>query len=125
MGKKVGIGLLAMIMMCGTVANPAVGRSIMEKVGPAAEGEPFLLSGTMRYLDIQGGCWILVTKERKRFQLDGTPEQLRLLRRDGARVTVLAEKAPDRYGYCMVGTWVRVIRIIRMETNEIREKERN
>jgi hypothetical protein len=80
--------------------------------GVETEDEPFVLSGTMRYLDIQGGCWVLETAERKRFQPDGTPEQLRLLRREGARVTLWVVRAPDRYGTCMVGPWVRVLRII-------------
>ncbi|PTM58450.1 hypothetical protein [Desmospora activa] len=108
-------GLLAAVLVWGLVGmewNWIASSTLAEVIASQTGEEPFVLSGTMRLLDIQGGCWVLETAEGKRFQLDGTPEQLHTLRRDGARVTIYAVKAPDRYGTCMIGTWVKVIQIM-------------
>lgn len=113
---KAFTGVIITALLIGAMGVDGIWEGSADAVEPISrteEGKPFVLTGTMRLLDIQGGCWVLETEGGERFQLDGTPEQLQLLRREGARVSIWAVKAPDRYGSCMVGTWVRVIRIIR------------
>ncbi|MFC4078288.1 hypothetical protein [Salinithrix halophila] len=79
-------------------------------------GNPqWILSGTMRYINVEGGCWILETDNRGRYQLTGDASILKRLQVDGLQVTVLVEKAPGSVGKCMIGQWVRLVRLLRIE----------
>ncbi|SFS58936.1 hypothetical protein [Marininema halotolerans] len=76
------------------------------------ENPQWILSGTMRHLNIEGGCWIMEAQNGERYQLSGDPAILKRLYMEGLHVTILVESAYNRYGKCMVGRWVKVIQLI-------------
>ncbi|GGA40161.1 hypothetical protein GCM10007416_11410 [Kroppenstedtia guangzhouensis] len=84
-----------------------------------ARGEPqrMELTGTMHFLHIQGGCWVLEADRGRRYELVGDRASLLPLRQEGLRVTVEVEADPDLVGRCMVGRMVRLIRVIHTESH--------
>ncbi|PTX55024.1 hypothetical protein C8P63_12346 [Melghirimyces profundicolus] len=83
----------------------------------AAEPPTTILEGRMHYLDIQGGCWVLVEDRGRRFELVAEPALLQPLKVEGLRVTVEVRPDSNLVGKCMAGRMVRLIRIIRAETS--------
>ncbi|MFD1408156.1 hypothetical protein ACFQ49_08325 [Kroppenstedtia eburnea] len=88
----------------------------LSQVDAGAEPSRMELTGTMHFLQIQGGCWVLEADRGGRYELVGDRASLLPLRREGLRVTVVVEADPDLVGRCMVGRMVRLIRVIRTES---------
>lgn len=77
-----------------------------------------VLKGTMQWLNIQGGCWVLENDKGLRYELVGKESLLQPLRKEGLRVTVAVQEDPELVGKCMVGRMVRVIRVIQVQKKE-------
>ncbi|OYD09884.1 hypothetical protein [Paludifilum halophilum] len=106
-------GLCFLVALCGWTLS-----------GLPVQAEPsgdFILKGTMRYLDIQGGCWVLVDESGERFELVGDAEQLARVQVDGLKVRVVVRRASDRVSRCMIGPILYLQRII--ETEQARSVE--
>jgi hypothetical protein len=72
------------------------------------------ISGTIHFLEIEGGCWQLVAADGRRFEL--RPAELPdAARRDGARVTLVGTPRSDIASVCQVGTVFEVERVVRVE----------
>ncbi|SDW29906.1 hypothetical protein SAMN05444487_102188 [Marininema mesophilum] len=110
--KWMVVGLLFMIVLGG----------ILPKAAEAEKNPQWFLFGTMRYLNLEGGCWIVEGDNGERFQLIGDPAILKGLQIEGLRVTLLVESASNRYGKCMVGRYVRLIRLIHYDGGESPER---
>jgi hypothetical protein len=61
--------------------------------------------GEVRFEDLEGGLWLLVTRDGRRLQLSGGDEALR---RDGQAVTVRGRIAEDAMGIGMTGPILEV-----------------
>ena len=86
------IPILIAIAACTTdkPGAPAMARS----------GETAVVEGTVRKIDVEGGCWIIETAQG-RVQLLDLPERFRV---DGLSVRVTLRDAPDMSSSCQVGT---------------------
>lgn len=62
------------------------------------------ISGTLRYIDLEGGTWLLVGDDGRKYQLEAAPEGLAA----GSRVEVDGEAQTDRMSFQMAGTPFRV-----------------
>lgn len=70
-----------------------------------------IVQGTMKYVSVEGGCWVLVADSGKKYELIGRHPQLE---REGLRVVVLLKK-PDQpvYGFCP-GEKMKLIQVMRI-----------
>lgn len=80
-----------------------------------AETQGMQLTGTMHFLDVQGGCWVLEADGGGRYELVGRQAALQPLHREGLRVTVEVQADPGLVGRCMVGRMVHLIRVVHTE----------
>jgi hypothetical protein len=76
-------------------------------VAPRDKADPAALSAVVRYLQLEGGCWVLETPGGKVQPLDLPAE----LRRDGQRVVVVLADAPDVMTTCQAGPVKRIVSI--------------
>jgi hypothetical protein len=65
----------------------------------ARSGEPAAVEGTVRHVDVEGGCWIIETAQGRVQPVD-LPERFRV---DGLAVRVTLRDAPDLVSSCQVG----------------------
>jgi hypothetical protein len=63
--------------------------------------------GTVRFIDIEGGCWVIQTSEAI-YEPTNLPAELRV---DGLGVTFQATVRDDLASICMVGQIVELLRI--------------
>lgn len=70
-----------------------------------------IVQGTMQYVTVEGGCWVLVSDSGKKYELIGRHPQLE---REGLRVVVLLSK-PDQpvYGFCP-GEKMKLVQVVRI-----------
>jgi hypothetical protein len=72
------------------------------------------LSGTVRFLEVDGGCWQLDAGEGRRYEL--LPEQAPgSLLRHGARVSIVGQLAEASDTGCSVGLPLAVRRVVSVE----------
>lgn len=58
------------------------------------------VKGTVRYLDLEGGLWVLDSDDGTRYQLEGGKTRLF---KHGHRVVIVGEIADDAFSIGMVG----------------------
>lgn len=80
--------------------------------GKTVNGETWILQGTLRYLDLEGGCWLLEDNAGKRYQLVGLPSSLL---QNGVRLRLVVQKAERMMGKCQTGEFVRVLRVLQVQ----------
>ena len=66
--------------------------------------EPVSLSGTVHYIKVEGGCWVIDTP-RGRFQPVELPERYRI---EGLQVQVMLKAAPKVMSACQVAPLAHV-----------------
>jgi hypothetical protein len=85
---------------------------LMSFAGCASAGNhqtaPAVMTGTVNYLDIEGGCWIIRTDEGKTLYPLNLP---RSVRRNGLRVSFTSTPATGTVTSCMAGEPVRLLSI--------------
>lgn len=67
--------------------------------------------GTVTYIDLEGGAWILVADGGERYQPINMDSRYHV---EGLRVAVIAEAQPEMASTLMVGTIIRIIEIRRL-----------
>jgi hypothetical protein len=70
-----------------------------------------LVTGTVRYIDVEGGFYGIEADERTKLDPVNLPEEFR---KDGVRVRVRVEELPDRVSIHMWGKIVRIVEIKRL-----------
>jgi hypothetical protein len=80
--------------------------------GKTVNGDTWILQGTLRFLDLEGGCWMLENDTGKRFQLVGLPPSLL---QNGVRLRLEVKKAERMMGKCQTGEFVRVLRVLQVQ----------
>ncbi|MEJ2183717.1 MAG: hypothetical protein P8Y66_09345 [Nitrospirota bacterium] len=76
---------------------------------PSPEEPVITGKGTVRFVDVEGGCWSIVDEEGRRYEPLNLPDAFR---RDGLRVAFKARARSDVASACMVG---RIIEILQIE----------
>ena len=66
------------------------------------------LIGVVRFLPVEGGCWVIDARDNVRYEPTGLPEAFRV---DGRQVIVTLRERPDVGSYCMVGRIAEVVSI--------------
>jgi hypothetical protein len=92
------------------LASPSVSRCDISTAPGSGE---LRVSGTLHFLEAEGGCWQLVGLNGSRYELR-TSELPDAVRREGARVTLLGT-ALDAAAECDGGTVFQVDRVVRVE----------
>lgn len=77
--------------------------------------DSFVIEGTMEFLNIETGCWLVVTKSGTRYEPAG--EDLSILWHDGLPVTLRVRQMKEVASVCQAGTVVEVFQILK--TGEI------
>ncbi len=72
--------------------------------------EAFVIDGTVHFLNIEGGCWVIETQDGARYEPFGMPLEFET---DGLRVRAAVKPKRDALSICMVGTLVEVVEIDR------------
>lgn len=70
----------------------------------------FALSATVRFVNIEGGCWTLVASDAMRFEPVGLPDDYKI---DGLQVRATLRHRPDMGSYCMIAPLAEVLSISR------------
>src|SRR5262245_44865843 len=70
----------------------------------------FVISGTMEFLNIETGCWILVTDDGKRYEPTGVSAHDLFI--NGLRVTVRVRTVSGVASVCQAGTLIEVLDIV-------------
>lgn len=68
------------------------------------------LAATVRFVEIEGGCWMLLAADGRRFEPVGLPDAFRV---DGLRVRVTLQSRPDMASVCMIAPLAEVLAIRR------------
>jgi hypothetical protein len=92
------------------LASPSVSRCDISTAPGSGE---LRVSGTLHFLEAEGGCWQLVGLNGSRYELRAS-ELPDGVRREGARVTLLGT-ALDAAAECDGGTVFQVDRVVRVE----------
>jgi hypothetical protein len=79
----------------------------------AGTGE-FHLSGTVHFLESEGGCWRLDTDQGRRYELHAGQAPDAVLQ-DGARVRVVVEPSREEGGVCRSAVPVDVRRVLSVQ----------
>lgn len=68
------------------------------------------LTGTVRAVGIEGGCWQFEADDGRKFELTrtGAPEGLL---QDGKKATLVLRPRPDLMSACMIGPIVEVVTV--------------
>lgn len=86
-------------------ATPSCGQNKLAPSGPPLAANQVLASNaTIRFVDIEGGCWALETSGGK-YEPINLPDEFR---KDGLAVYVVARGAPDMGSVCQMAPLVRL-----------------
>jgi len=78
-------------------------------LGPS-DPQHFTLDATVRFVDIEGGCWALVANDATRYEPVGLPNEFKV---DGLRVQATLRQRPDMASICMIAPLAEVLSISR------------
>ncbi|MDH3495559.1 MAG: hypothetical protein OER21_02235 [Gemmatimonadota bacterium] len=99
----------AVVLWWTVVPDGAGGKQVVEPrsaLVPLAAGAS-AVTATVRFVDVEGGCWALDT-DSVRYEPLGLPAEFRV---DGSAVQAVIESATDVGTICMVGRLVRILAI--------------
>ena len=96
---------LALIVALGGCHNPSPADS---KTGAVPSQT---VTGTVRYIDVEGGFYGIVTDDGKKLDPVNLPQEFR---KDGLRIRARVEPLQDRVSIRMWGTPVRIIEFKRL-----------
>jgi hypothetical protein len=71
----------------------------------------YSLTGTMKHIPLEGGCWQFTAGDGSTYQLAG--ERAATLLVDGLRAEIIVKDLPERHTICMTGKSVEVLTIIK------------
>lgn len=83
---------------------------------PQDSAQTLRITGTVRYLDIEGGVHVIVDAQGTRFTPTNLPESFRS---DGAQVEVEATRQLDMVSATMVGPLIELVRIRRLSAQPV------
>lgn len=99
--------LRSYIALSLAIAGGTLGCASQEEAAPSANNAAFVIEGTVRFLNVEGGCWGLQTDSATYEPVGGFPE--------GFRQDPLAVRATvrgvDGASICMIGPLVEIVTI--------------
>jgi hypothetical protein len=98
-----GVLVAGLLPACSSSAQSPTGQT-----PPLAAGQVLTTDATIRFINLEGGCWAIETAPGERYE----PVNLAAgFRTDGLQVHVVLRDAPDMAGICMIGPFVSIDRI--------------
>lgn len=118
MERVMKIFSLSLLVACGILFLSCGGSPEVQKSDPRRLDGPKVkyLTGTMRFLDIEGGCWQFVADDGKTYELVGRAIQSIL--EDGLKVSIEIRPAGSLGSTCMAGEVVEVVKILDISESE-------
>ncbi len=98
MNPRYKILTVTLVAACSSSAAP------LENKGP----EPSGMAATVRYLDVEGGCWAVDAADGVRYEPINLPAAFR---QDGKKVKIVLRERSDLASVCMVGRIVELVSI--------------
>jgi hypothetical protein len=98
--RCIGIGATLVLIACAADGPRPNGHPTQ-----LLPGEQLSTDATVKYLDLEGGCWLVQTASGARYEPVNLAKQYR---QDGLRVQVVLQAAPDMASICMVAPLVRI-----------------
>jgi hypothetical protein len=100
--------LIAAVLVTGLWAC----RDSIDPLLPDPPWEPgsFVVNGTVRFLNVEGGCWAIHVSPQPYYEPVGLPDAFR---HDGLQVRAAVKPRHDLGSYCMIGPIVEVVWIRR------------
>lgn len=98
---RIAAALLAGLVVACSASAPMP----TEQTPPLAAGQVLTTSASIRFVDIEGGCWTIVTASGRRYE----PVNLgAAFRTDGLQVRVVLRDAPDWASICQTAPLVSI-----------------
>jgi hypothetical protein len=95
---------LSGILSCGNGDGPASPSPLPVVTDPGA----IVISGTVSFVSVEGGCWSILSREGKRYEPINLPVEYR---RDGLRVGAALKDRNDLASTCLMGSIVEITAI--------------
>ena len=113
LARSFGVLLLASVF--ALACRPAANDDATNPATPAAAGQPadttqMRLTGTVRAVGIEGGCWRFDAEDGRNFEISRSGAPADLLQ-DGKKATLLLRARPDLMSTCMIGPIVEVVKV--------------
>lgn len=96
--------MMARITILALIALASMGCQPKRDIANAASAVP--VDAVVRFIDIEGGCWVLELSSGQRVQPLGLPKDLY---RDGLAISVQLEHAESTLTTCQTGIPMRVV----------------
>ena len=107
----IGLALAVVATSCRSGSNdgtkPANSPPAAE---PAADTTQMRLTGTVKAVGIEGGCWRFDSDDGRNFEISkaGVPADLL---QDGKKATITVRPRPDLMSTCMIGPIIEVVKV--------------
>jgi hypothetical protein len=73
------------------------------------DDKTFAIVGTVKFSQVEGGCWFVLATDDTRYEPLNMPEELR---EDGLDVKLIVRPRDDAVSICMVGRLVEIVRVV-------------
>jgi len=113
MNRSFGTLLLAsaVTLACRSAANDnATKPSAPPAAGQPADTTQMRVTGTIRAVAIEGGCWRFDADDGRHFEISRSGAPADLLQ-DGKKATLELRARPDLMSTCMIGPIVEVVKV--------------
>jgi hypothetical protein len=105
------MSLVAGVVVLGACASGGAGDGWTELAASAgSSAPPVRITGTVRYLDVEGGLYVIADANRTRFSPTNLPQEFRT---DGLPIEADARQRTDLVSVGMAGPLVELLRIRR------------
>ena len=103
---KALVSLALTVLLAGALSScGATSPDPFSGTQPLAPGQSLAAHATVRFVALEGGCWVVETTLGARYEPVNLPPAYRV---DGLSVHVVLRDAPDMVSYCMVAPLVRI-----------------
>jgi hypothetical protein len=106
-------GILVLSLGCRSAANSDAGGARADSPGfePAMnDTTSFRASGTIRSVNIEGGCWRFDAQDGKHYEIASASAPAGFLT-DGKAATLTLRLRPDLMSTCMIGPIVEIVKV--------------
>lgn len=105
--------LVAVVALAGCGSSSSDGSGA-PPVTPPSDQQPaeagMKLTGTVRQVGVEGGCWVFEATDGRRFELSRTGAPAEVFQ-DGRKLTLSLNPRPDLMSACQVGPIVEITRV--------------
>jgi hypothetical protein len=101
---------LAITLACHSAAKDDATKPAAPAAGQPRDTSQMRLTGTVRAVGIEGGCWRFDADDGRHFEISRSGAPAGLLQ-DGKKATLELRARPDLMSTCMIGPIVEVVKV--------------